>query len=114
MDLKIVIVIAAVLLVGYTLSRSGGDVKGSDARELVAKGALLLDVRTTQEFAGGHLPGAVNIPVQDLDRRLSEVGAKERPVVVYCRSGQRSARAARMLKGAGYQAVHDLGSISRW
>lgn len=114
MDIKIIIIIAAVLLVGYTMSRSGGDVKGSEAQEMVKNGALLLDVRTTQEFAGGHLPGAINIPVQDLDRRLSEVGAKDRPIVVYCRSGQRSARAARMLKGAGHQTVHDLGSISRW
>ena len=88
--------------------------KGSDARDLVAKGALLLDVRTPQEFATGHIQGAINIPVQDLDRRMAEVGAKDRPVVVYCRSGQRSARAARMLKAAGHQTVHDLGSIGRW
>jgi rhodanese-related sulfurtransferase len=114
MDIKIYVIVGLVLLVGYTLSKSGGDVKGPDARKMVAEGALLLDVRTTGEFAGGALPGAINIPVQDLEARMKEVGAKDRPIVVYCRSGQRSGRAARMLKAAGYQTVQNLGSISSW
>lgn len=114
MDFKIFVIGAAVLVAGYVMTKPAGGVKGSEAREMVAKGALLLDVRTKDEFAAGHLPAAVNIPVQDLDRRLAEVGAKERPIVVYCRSGQRSRRAAGLLKAAGYGAVHDLGSMGRW
>ena len=114
MDIKAYVVVGIVFLVGYALLKSKGDVKGADARALVQNGALLLDVRTGGEFSGGHLPGAINIPVSDLENRLSEVGPKNRPIVVYCRSGQRSARAARTLKSAGYEAVHNLGSISSW
>jgi rhodanese-related sulfurtransferase len=91
-----------------------GDISGDRARQLVDDGALLLDVRSSAEFAAGHLPGAVNVPVSDLARRAGDLAPRDRPIVVYCMSGSRSARAARVLEGAGYGAVHDLGSISRW
>lgn len=84
-----------------------------NARELVANGALLLDVRTPDEFREHHLPVAVNIPVQELGRRLSELGPKARPVVVHCRSGARSAAAAQLLRREGYE-VHDIGGIGNW
>jgi len=106
-----VLLVAAVV---YLMWPKGGDVSGSEARALVDKGALLLDVRTPGEFAGGHIEGAVNIPVQELGQRLAELGDKDRPIVVYCRSGKRSSRAAGVLKGAGHGAVHDLGAMSRW
>lgn len=84
-----------------------------EARKLVASGATLLDVRTPEEFRGGHLDGAINIPVQDLPARLAEV-PKGKPVVVYCAAGGRSARAAMMLKQAGHRHVHDLGAMHNW
>ena len=88
-------------------------ITGVEAKRLVGAGALLLDVRTPAEFAGGHVEGALNIPVQVLATRLEEVGPKEREVVVYCLSGGRSARAAGELRAAGY-TVHDLGGIGNW
>jgi rhodanese-related sulfurtransferase len=91
-----------------------GKVAPAAARDLVAGGALLLDVRTAGEFAAAHLPGAMNVPVQVLEERLGELGHKERPVVLYCASGIRSATAARLLKAAGFHDVHDLGGMSRW
>lgn len=87
-------------------------ISGSDARALVEQGALLLDVRTQGEFASGALPGATNIPVQELARRVGEV-PKARPVVVYCASGMRSARAAALLRRHGIDA-HDLGPKHAW
>jgi phage shock protein E len=84
-----------------------------NARELVANGALLLDVRTTTEFAERHIPGALNIPVHELGSRLSELGAKTRPVVVHCQSGYRSASAAQLLQRAGYDVL-DIGGIGNW
>jgi len=114
MTLKIVLAIAAVLLVGYMLLARRGDVPTAEARRLVEGGARLVDVRTPEEFAGGHIEGAVNIPVQELDRRMSELGPKDAAIVVYCRSGARSAQAANMLKSAGYGSVHNLGAMSRW
>ena len=114
MTSNIVIGIVIALAVGYLLLQRRGVVSSSDARRLVEAGARLVDVRTPQEFASGHIPGAVNIPVQDLGRRMTELDGKERPIVLYCRSGARSSTAARMLKSAGYAQVHDLGSMGRW
>ena len=74
---------------------------------------LLIDVRTTEEFASGHIQGAVNIPVEELPQRLGEV-PQESPIVVYCRTGNRSAMAAQILVNAGYGPVFDLGGIQAW
>jgi rhodanese-related sulfurtransferase len=87
--------------------------RSTEAKDLVAKGALLLDVRTHEEFASGHIPGAKNIPVQELGRRLGELAVTKTPVVVYCRSGGRSASAASVLRQAGH-TVCDLGAMSNW
>ena len=83
------------------------------AHELVGEGALLLDVRTRGEFASAHLPGAMNIPVQELGGRAQELPPQDRSIVVYCRSGARSAAAAAELRRLGYR-VHDLGPMSAW
>lgn len=88
-------------------------IESSHHRELVAQGALLLDVRTPDEFCHGHVEKAVNLPVQELPQRLAEVGPTSRPVVVYCRSGGRSALAKTLLTRAGYQ-VKDIGPMSAW
>lgn len=85
---------------------------GGRARRWIEEGATLVDVRTPGEFGGGHIEGAVNIPVQVLADRMSEIPTDHK-VVVYCRSGARSSHAARMLDQAGYE-VFDLGSIQNW
>ena len=105
---------AAVLLVFKVVSSRRGDVRGEEARKLVAGGAQLLDVRTSGEFAAGHLPGAVNIPLGDLERRMHSLGPRDRPIVAYCQSGQRSALAKRLLMANGFTAVHNLGAMSSW
>jgi phage shock protein E len=92
----------------------GRAVDPSAARRLVAEGALLLDVRTPAEFAEGHIHGALNIPIQALPERMSELSDADRAIVVYCRSGMRSARARQMLRRAGHTTVHDLGAMSNW
>jgi rhodanese-related sulfurtransferase len=83
-----------------------------EARRRVAAGAILLDVRTPGEFAEGHVQGAKNIPVQELANRLGEL-PKGADVVVYCRSGARSAMASQMLKGRGH-TVLDVGPMSAY
>ncbi|MCK4741113.1 MAG: rhodanese-like domain-containing protein [Anaerolineales bacterium] len=74
---------------------------------------LLIDVRTPEEFASGHIRNAINISVETLQTRLDEVPGGS-PVVVYCRSGNRSASAAQILTENGYQQVYDLGGIRDW
>jgi len=91
---------------------NGARVDGARARHLVGAGAALLDVRTPEEFGAGHLDGAINISVDSLAARIAEL-PRDRELVVYCRSGNRSARAASILVGAGRQ-VHDLGPMSAW
>jgi rhodanese-related sulfurtransferase len=106
----LVIIIAAVLYLRFGAER----ISGNEARQLVADGAMLLDVRSPEEFAGGHIDGAVSIPIQELSGRTDELGNKTDPIVVYCQSGTRSAMAKRMLERNGFANVHDLGGIRKW
>lgn len=101
--------------IGKVLGRSGPTrIDPQEARQLVAGGAVLLDVRSPQEFSANHLPQAVNIPVGELQARLDEVRQFACPLVVYCASGMRSNKATGILRSAEIQDVHDLGSLSRW
>jgi rhodanese-related sulfurtransferase len=102
------------LLAAWLLSSKLGKTSPSEARALVERGAKLVDVRSASEFAAGHLPGALNVPVGEIGRRAKELGDPQAPVVVYCASGMRSASAARSLRALGFAHVHDLGAMSRW
>ena len=77
---------------------------------------LLLDVRTPAEYSEGHLPGAVNIPHTELAARIGELAdARSRDIVVYCRSGNRSAQALKVLGDAGFQRLFHLkGDFQGW
>ncbi len=77
----------------------------------VPKEAFLVDVRTTGEFDRGSYPGAVNIPLQELEARISEFGEKDREIIVFCRSGNRSGQAKTILKDAGYTNVKNGGGL---
>ena len=79
--------------------------------ELIKGGALVIDVRSMEEFEEEHYPNAICIPVNEILSRLSEVGPKDRQIVLYCASGARSALAARMLKSAGYSKVVNAGGL---
>jgi|APIni6443716594_1056825.scaffolds.fasta_scaffold638707_1 rhodanese-related sulfurtransferase len=79
-----------------------------------ADSLFLLDVRTPQEFAEGHVPGAVNVPHDQLASRLAGV-PKDKDVVIYCRSGRRSALAADVLRANGYSRLSHLdGDMLAW
>jgi phage shock protein E len=106
--------LAAIATALYLVFGRGREIQGPEARRLVAAGARLVDVRSPDEYAGGHLPGAVNIPVQELDRRLAEVGPRNGELVLYCRSGHRSSRAAEILRQRGFTKVHNLGPMTAW
>lgn len=108
------IFVVALAVGAYLVFMRGRELDGADARKLVAAGARLVDVRSPDEYARGHLPGAVNIPVQELDRRLAEVGPTDHELVVYCRSGHRSGRAAEILRQHGFTKVHNLGPMTAW
>ena len=87
-----------------------------EATRLINQDALVLDVREDKEFAAGHIPKARHIPLGALANRLGELEKfKTKPIVVNCRSGQRSARACGILKKHGFEkAVNLTGGIMAW
>jgi phage shock protein E len=91
-----------------------GKVDGATAKALVAAGAKVVDVRTPDEFAYGHVPGALNIPFDEIAKRTAEIGPTSTPVVLYCRSGHRSGIAVETLSKAGYGKLYDLQSVTAW
>ena len=74
-------------------------------------GAVLIDVRSAEEFAGGHIPGSINLPIQALRFAPDHLGDPQAPLFLYCHSGARSSRAAKMLQIMGYTHVTDLGGL---
>ena len=79
--------------------------------------AQLIDVRTPQEYADGHIDGSTNINVNDdsFDASIQQALKKDQPVLVYCQAGSRSARAAKRLKEMGFKEVYDLeGGYGAW
>jgi rhodanese-related sulfurtransferase len=75
-----------------------------------ANGSLILDVRTAEERAGGHLPGSIHIPLHELRRRLTEL-PRDREIIVHCRSGQRSYNACRILQQHGFRCRNLSGAM---
>ncbi len=114
------VLVSALALAAWALQDSPSD--GSvppDALAVVLAGddaPLLLDVRTPEEFARGHVPGATLVPVQELEARLGELEAyKRRGVIAYCEVGGRASKAAELLRARGFSSVRLLdGSMRRW
>jgi phage shock protein E len=116
---NLILLIAATALAIFTVANVSGFGRASaDADERQrAKMALkngnahLIDVRTPREYANNGLDSARNIPLQELENRLAEIGNTEDPVVLYCQSGNRSGQAADILQRNGFRDVYDLGAL---
>lgn len=91
-----------------------GVVDVATAKRLVEQGIRVVDVRTPAEYAAGHVPGAVNIPFDEVDRRHAELGSPSSPVLLYCRSGRRSGIAQQVLQSKGFSRVYDFQVFDRW
>ncbi|MBR2902658.1 MAG: rhodanese-like domain-containing protein [Clostridia bacterium] len=76
--------------------------------------AVLLDVRTPQEYRSGHIPESKNVPLQIIDMVGSVANSKDTALYVYCQSGARSRQAASQLKRRGYTNVNDIGGIASY
>jgi len=107
----IVAISIAIALVAFRLLRAKRVPGGAGVQEKIENGALVLDVRSPAEYASGHFPRAQNIPVNDLHSRFHEIESKDRPIIVYCASGMRSALARRILKSAGFSDVTNAGGL---
>ena len=82
-------------------------------KNLLQQGAQLIDVRSTVEFSRGALPGAVNMPIDRFAQYQHQIDP-QRPVLLYCRSGQRSEMVKRFLQSLGFENVHNIGSYQKF
>jgi rhodanese-related sulfurtransferase len=112
--------LAALLFIMFGVQRlqatTDVDIDVTQAQAMNMQGALLLDVREQGEYTEVHAPNATLIPLGQLSARLDEISAyKDKPVVVMCRSGKRSAKAVHLLQEAGYSHVNNMiGGILAW
>jgi phage shock protein E len=106
--------LAAAILLATPSFPPPGVVNGHSAQQLVAAGAAVLDVRTPAEFEAGHIPGAKLLPYDQVAARAGELPGKDRPILLYCRTGRRTAIAAGALARLGYTRVYDLQGLSNW
>jgi rhodanese-related sulfurtransferase len=110
--------ISGAMLMYPLLRRSAGGAGVDPARAtqmLNREHANLIDIRTSEEFATGHVAQAKNIPLEQIDTRATEIGSKDKPVIVMCANGQRSGKAAAQLRTAGFTNVVNLvGGLGAW
>lgn len=85
-----------------------------DVVECRNAGGVIIDVRTKGEYNSGHIPGAVNIPINDLEDAKDSIKKKDTPICVYCLSGVRSTAAAKKLENMGYTNVKNLGALKHY
>lgn len=106
-------VLAAALAV-YLIFKRSGQISAKDARAYLRNGALIVDVRTAQEFSTGHLSNALNLPLDQIEAALSaHVTGKNQVILLHCQSGMRSGIARKKLLALGYTSAFNLGSYSR-
>ena len=91
------------------LSMLGLVSKSKNIKEFTKKGAVIIDVRSLGEFQGGHIKGSKNIPLDTIAAKISEIKKLEKPVIVCCRSGMRSAQAASILKENDIEVINGGG-----
>ena len=107
--------IISLLLICFLLTACGSGYKTIDsnkAMKLIEKGAVVIDVRENNEFLGGHIEGAVNIPLGTINTVDYE---KDKPIIVYCVTGMRSKKAIDQLIDMGYTSLYNLdGGIINW
>lgn len=92
---------------------AGKEVSRDEAQKLIDEGAQVIDVRTDHEWEAGRIAGATHLPLAELSERAGEID-KERPVLLYCRGGNRSTMAATALADAGYDAAKLSEGIVGW
>ncbi len=117
MSWTVVAIVVGAMVALVVFKRLGSrlsDEELANIREAVAAGARLVDVRTPAEYQGGHIEGALNLPVGELPAGAGRIGKRSRPVVVYCRTGSRSALAASFLRRHGFSTVLDLKTMGNW
>jgi len=110
--LSLVALLGAIFLIRRFLDGAGGRLPLERLAELRARGAIVVDVRTAEEFARENAPGSLNIPLDALPGRLGELD-RSKPILLCCASGARSAWALRLLQKEGFGDAHNAGAWRR-
>ena len=114
------ILLAVLLLTGCAAPAEGGSYRQISMNDAVTmmeeeSGYIILDVRTSEEFADKHIPGAINVPNEIIETQaLSQLPDKDQLILVYCRSGNRSKQASEKLVALGYTNIVEFGGINDW
>ena len=87
----------------------GGSKKAAYLKELYSNGAIIVDVRTAEEFRSGHIKNSINIPLQQLSQKIATLKQKNKPIITVCLSGGRSSMAVSVLKKEGIEAYNGGG-----
>jgi phage shock protein E len=108
-----ILVIAAVVA-AFLVLRQSSLISEEKARSFLNQGAAVIDVRSPEEFQSGHLPGAINVPVNDLKQQIPKRFPNQNTVLLlHCHSGVRSGMGKKVLSQLGYSQVFNLGSYVR-
>lgn len=107
---KVLSLFLATLCVGLLPPNVAASERAEQGWQLIEKGAMIVDVRTPQEFSEGHLDNAVNFPLSELDKHFQYVD-KDQAIVLYCRSGNRSGKAYQYLQSQGFTNLHNAGGL---
>ncbi|GMQ46228.1 rhodanese-like domain-containing protein [Vibrio sp. 10N] len=95
----------------FVLGSANASDRAKQGWELIEQGAIVIDVRTPQEFNAGHLEQAVNYPLSELDKHIATLD-KSQSIVLYCRSGNRSGQAMAYMQSKGFTALHNAGGLN--
>ncbi|MCU0782902.1 MAG: rhodanese-like domain-containing protein [Verrucomicrobia bacterium] len=106
--------IVGIAIVAMILMKRASAASPEVLRKHLQEGALVIDVRSPDEFRGEHVPGALNIPLSELSEKLpQQVPEKDKVLLLHCLSGMRSRNGQRQLQRLGYTNVFNLGSLAR-
>ena len=113
--LLVALLVAMLAGCGQSPAGAGVDISVDEALRLWQnKEAIIIDVRTPGEYRDGHITGVVNIPLDELEKRIGEI-PKDKKVVLICRTGSRSAQGTRLLRSKGFNNVYNsTGGMSTW
>lgn len=113
--MKKYILLCAILAISGCASNKTEKISPKEAKSMMNEESIILDVRELDEYQSGHIPNAIQLSVNDIEAIAEQVlPDKQQVILIYCRSGNRSANAAKILTKLNYEQVYDFGGISDW
>ncbi len=112
MNIRTIISALILFLTAFVPGCKGDIASKEKIRDLIANGALVVDVRTPAEYAQWHYNGSINIPLAEIEQKINLFGSKDRNIIVYCRTGNRSGKAKEILERYGFKNVINGGGLN--